>query len=65
MSSSSQHSLSRIMPNGRTLKDAIDETERLLAETFDQLDVDHERDSWFMVRLTKIREALADRPEAT
>lgn len=53
------------MPNGRTLKDAIDETERLLAETFDQLDVDHERDSWFMVRLTKIREALADRPEAT
>lgn len=49
-------------PNGRTTADAIGETEHLLAETFNKLDPDNTHDSWLMVRLTKIREALADRP---
>src|SRR5690348_11001333 len=47
----------------RTQADAISETDRLLAETFDQLDPEKERDAWFLTRITKIREALADRPK--
>src|SRR5438874_13331027 len=50
-------------PNGRTTDDAIAETERLLKETFENLDPDNDRDGWFMVRLTKIMEALDDRPK--
>jgi len=49
-------------PNGRTVWDAIGEAERLLAETFERIDVSYERDDWFLTRITKIREALADRP---
>ncbi len=52
-------------PNGRTLADAIHETERLLDETFNSLNPDDDRDGWFTVRITKIREALADRPGAS
>lgn len=48
--------------SARTTDDAINEAERLLDETFNKLDPDNERDGWFMVRITKIREALADRP---
>lgn len=48
---------------GRTSSDAINESERLLAETFEQLDPANERDCWFMTRITKIREAPADRPK--
>jgi hypothetical protein len=50
------------LPPARTVQDAILEAELLMTETFEQLDPDNERDSWFMVRITKIREALADRP---
>lgn len=46
----------------RTIADAIREAELLMAETFDQLDPENKRDVWFMTRLTKIREALSDRP---
>lgn len=43
----------------RDIDVAIAETERLLRETFDKLDPD--RDGWFITRLTKIMESLADR----
>lgn len=45
---------------GRSVYDAITEAERLLSETFDKLDPDDEADAWVMVRITKVREALAD-----
>lgn len=47
----------------RTIQDAINEAEILLRHTFDDLDPDQDRDCWFMCRLVKIMEALADRPE--
>jgi hypothetical protein len=46
----------------RTVSDAIREAEQLLELTLNQLNAEHERDQWFAVRVTKIREALADRP---
>lgn len=50
----------------RTTLDAINEADRLLAETFDKIEPDKSSlDGWFMVRITKIREALADRPGST
>jgi hypothetical protein len=49
-------------PNGRTIHDAIKETEHLLAETFDDLEPGEAREEWYMTRITKIREALRDRP---
>lgn len=50
-------------PNGRTMEDAVLETERLLQETWDKVDLELEQSGWLMTRLTKIKEALADRPE--
>lgn len=50
-------------PGGRSVLDAIGEAERLLQETSDKLDPDNARDAWFMARITKISEALADRPK--
>lgn len=47
---------------GRTDADAIDEADCLLQETFEQLDHENDRDGWFAVRITKVREALSDRP---
>jgi hypothetical protein len=49
-------------PNGRSVFDAIGEADTLLKETLDKLDPDNERDSWFMVRVYKVMEALADCP---
>jgi hypothetical protein len=48
--------------NGRTVDDAIGEADRLLQEMADELDSNDDRDCWFMARITKVREALADRP---
>jgi hypothetical protein len=44
----------------RTPLDAIADAQRLLAETVAKLNPDDERDGWFLVRITKVREALAD-----
>lgn len=48
----------------RTADDALAEADRLLEATMNKLDPDNPRDGWFMVRITKIREALGDRPKA-
>jgi hypothetical protein len=48
--------------SGRTIYDALNEAEHLLKDTFVSLDPENDRDCWFMARLNKIREALADRP---
>lgn len=45
----------------RTTDDAIADAERLLAETVEKLG-DEPEDSWMIMRLTKVRLALADRP---
>lgn len=42
---------------------AIEEAKEIIEGTMEELDPDKERDGWFAVRLTKIAEALSDRPE--
>lgn len=51
-----------VTKTGRTTEDAISEANWLLGETFNGLDPDNDHDGWLAVRITKIKEALADRP---
>lgn len=48
------------LPRPRPLEYAVSEASDLLNKTFEELDPENERDAWFIVRLTKIKEALAD-----
>ena len=49
-------------PNGRTLADAVNETERLLQETIERYDENASAD-WLITRVVKAAEALSDRPK--
>lgn len=54
------------LPRPRSAEEAIGEAESLLQETFDRLDPENDRrDAWFLERITKIREALADHRKLT
>src|SRR5689334_18979553 len=46
----------------RTTADAIAEAERILGETVDRWEEDADA-GWLLTRITKAREALADRPK--
>jgi hypothetical protein len=48
-----------IQASERTQAAAILEAEHLLQETFEKLEPNDDRDGWFAVRITKIREALS------
>lgn len=50
--------------NGRTVWNAVNECDRILEATLERCDPDEAGMGWILVRLTKAREALSDRPSS-